>query len=118
MPLDDVDAEGARMQDLDDRRLTEPWRRVAAAAWRRARALSFEAGRDVCDGVRGRLRYELRLTWLGGTRILDRLDRVDYNVFMSGRRSARRMCRAPVARSDVGHRPRAARAAGGPATKQ
>ena len=36
----------------------------------------------MCDGVRGRLRYELRATWLGGTRILDRLDRIDYNVFM------------------------------------
>ncbi|HKB13094.1 MAG TPA: squalene synthase HpnC [Vicinamibacterales bacterium] len=35
----------------------------------------FAAGRAVCDGVRGRLRYELRLTWLGGHRILDRVDR-------------------------------------------
>ena len=45
--------------------------------------LSFEAGREVCDGVRGRLRHELRVTWLGGTRILDRLDRINYNVFMT-----------------------------------
>jgi hydroxysqualene synthase len=35
----------------------------------------FAAGRAVCDGVRGRLRYELRFTWLGGQRILDRVDR-------------------------------------------
>ena len=35
----------------------------------------FAAGREVCDGVRGRLRYELRLTWLGGQRIRDRVDR-------------------------------------------
>src|SRR5262252_7397565 len=35
----------------------------------------FAAGRAVCDGVRGRLRYELRLTWLGGYRILERVDR-------------------------------------------
>ncbi len=35
----------------------------------------FEAGRAVCDRVRGRLRYELRCTWLGGRRILDRTDR-------------------------------------------
>jgi hydroxysqualene synthase len=34
----------------------------------------FAAGRAVCDGVRGRLRYELRLTWLGGQRILERVD--------------------------------------------
>ena len=39
----------------------------------------FDEGRPVCDGVSGRLRYELRLTWLGGRRILDRVDttRVD-----------------------------------------
>jgi squalene synthase HpnC len=35
----------------------------------------FAAGRAVCDGVRGRLRYELRLTWLGGRRILERVER-------------------------------------------
>ena len=41
----------------------------------------FERGRPVCDGVSGRLRYELRATWLGGTRILDRLDRAGFDVF-------------------------------------
>ena len=41
---------------------------------RRTRAL-FDAGRPVADGVRGRLRWELRATWLGGMRILDRLER-------------------------------------------
>ena len=35
----------------------------------------FEAGRAVCDGVTGRLRLELRATWLGGVRILDRVER-------------------------------------------
>jgi phytoene/squalene synthetase len=35
----------------------------------------FAGGRDVCDRVRGRLRYELRLTWLGGFRILERVER-------------------------------------------
>jgi hypothetical protein len=35
----------------------------------------FARGRAVCDGVRGRLRYELRLTWLGGMRILAKVDR-------------------------------------------
>jgi squalene synthase HpnC len=40
----------------------------------RTRAL-FEQGRPLCDAVRGRLRYELRATWLGGVRILDRVER-------------------------------------------
>ena len=34
----------------------------------------FEQGRPVCDGVRGRLRWELRFTWLGGRRVLERVD--------------------------------------------
>ena len=76
VPLDDVAAEGARTSDLDDRRMTEPWQRVLRRVAGRTQ-LAFVAGRDVCDGVRGRLRYELRCTWLGGVRILERLDRID-----------------------------------------
>src|SRR5260221_241824 len=34
----------------------------------------FALGRAVCDGVRGRLRYELRLTWHGGMRVLDAVE--------------------------------------------
>jgi len=80
LPLNDVETEQARFQDLDERRLSDPWRRVFRRAAARTREL-FGAGREVCDGVRGRLRHELRITWLGGTRILDRLERIDYNVF-------------------------------------
>ena len=46
----------------------------------RTRAL-FDEGRAVCDGLAGRLRYELRFTWLGGTRILDRLEHAGFDVF-------------------------------------
>jgi phytoene synthase len=80
VPLDDVAAERARMEDLDHRRLTEPWRRVLGRAAARTRE-SFQAGRSVCDGVGGRLRHELRITWLGGMQILDRLEKADYDVF-------------------------------------
>ena len=52
-----------------------------SAAWAAALAQcvavtreQFAGGRAVCDGVRGRLRYELRFTWLGGVRILDRVE--------------------------------------------
>ena len=80
VPLEDVDAERARTVDLDGRRLTDPWRRVLGRAVVRTREL-FEAGRDVCDGVHGRLRHELRMTWLGGTQILDRLESREFDVF-------------------------------------
>ena len=82
VPLEDIAAEGARLQDLDDRRLSRPWQRVLRRVAIRTRAY-FDAGKDVCDGVSGRLRHELRFTWLGATRILDRLEGVDYNVFAS-----------------------------------
>jgi squalene synthase HpnC len=47
----------------------------AAARTRRL----FDEGRPLCDAVRGRLRYELRATWLGGRRILDRLERSGFD---------------------------------------
>jgi phytoene synthase len=53
--------------------------RAIAAAVARTRAL-FDAGRPLCDAVTGRLRYELRATWLGGVRILDRIERAGFDV--------------------------------------
>jgi phytoene synthase len=82
VPLDDVRAENAQFRDLDDRRLTEDWRRVLRRVAARTRDL-FDAGREVCDLVDGRLRHELRVTWLGGTQILDRLEQRGYDVFTS-----------------------------------
>jgi phytoene synthase len=71
---------GARETDLDAGSMTPAWRIALADVSARTRAL-FGAGRPVCDGVGGRLRYELRATWLGGTTILDKLEAADYDVF-------------------------------------
>ena len=71
---------GAREEDLDARRVTPAWRAALAEVTRRTRAL-FAAGRPVADGVTGRLRYELRATWLGGNRILDKLEAADFDMF-------------------------------------
>jgi hydroxysqualene synthase len=78
LPAEERAAHGAREEDLHDGRITPEWRRVLAAATGRTRTL-FEAGRPVCDGVSGRLKYELRATWLGGTRILDKLERSGFD---------------------------------------
>lgn len=80
LPLDECRREGADTADLDAGRLTEPWRRVAAGAAQRTAAL-FEQGREVCDGVNGRLKFELRFTWLGGRRILARVEACGFDVF-------------------------------------
>jgi len=71
---------GAREIDLDAGAMTPAWRAALADVTGRTRRL-FAAGRPVCDGVRGRLRYELRATWLGGTTILDKLEAADFDVF-------------------------------------
>lgn len=73
-------AAGALESDLTARRMTPAWRAAMAEAVGRARAL-FLAGVPVCDGVGGRLRWELRATWLGGTRILDKLEAARFDVF-------------------------------------
>ena len=51
-----------------------PLARALRQAVGRTRHL-FTSGRPLCDELRGRLRYELRATWLGGMRILDRVER-------------------------------------------
>ena len=73
LPEEERARHGAREEDLQSGRMTREWRAALAAATARTRSL-FEAGRPVCDGVSGRLRYELRATWLGGTRILEKLE--------------------------------------------
>jgi len=55
--------------------LSEAWGRALEACMRVTRE-QYAGGRCVCDAVAGRLRFELRATWLGGCRILDRADRM------------------------------------------
>ncbi len=80
VPGEDRISSGAREEDLTAGRMTPEWRSVMGEMARRTREF-FAAGRGVCDGVSGRLRWELRLTWLGGSRILDKLERNDFDVF-------------------------------------
>jgi squalene synthase HpnC len=80
LPRADRERLGAREEDLAALRLTGEWHSVLADAGARTRAL-FETGRAVCDGVPGRLGYELRFTWLGGSRILDKLESGRFDVF-------------------------------------
>jgi hydroxysqualene synthase len=71
---------GADEADLERRRVTDAWRAALADVTGRTRRL-FLRGRSVTDGVRGRLAWELRATWLGGTRILDRTEAAGFDVF-------------------------------------
>src|SRR5262249_13760995 len=59
-------------RDLNGNRLAAGWVRTIEACGT-VTANLFDKGRMVCDGVSGRLRIELRFTWLGGRRILERV---------------------------------------------
>jgi len=82
IPEDEMRVHGASPSDLSASMMTPAWTRTVAAAVSRTRAL-FNEGLPLCDAVRGRLKYELRATWLGGTRILDRLERSEYDMIHS-----------------------------------
>ena len=78
MPADVYEPFGAREEDLVRVPLSSPWRRTLAEVGQRTARL-FDRGRTVSDRVGGRLGIELRLTWLGGRRILDHLERNGYD---------------------------------------
>jgi hydroxysqualene synthase len=79
LPETELRATGAAETDLDAGRLTAAWREALQRAVQVTRD-RFIRGRFVCDAVNGRLRYELRATWLGGMRILERLERTNFDV--------------------------------------
>jgi phytoene synthase len=62
----------ARESELHGPMLPGAWTNALEICLDKTAAL-FDEGRTVCDGVGGRLKFELRLTWLGGRRVLDRV---------------------------------------------
>ena len=79
LPLEEMQARGAHEAALAAGRITPEWQAAIASAVRRTRVL-FNDGLPLCDRLRGRLRYEVRVTWLGGMRILDRLEEAAFDV--------------------------------------
>ena len=66
--------------DLNAGRVTDGFRGLMGELIARTRRL-FEKGRPLCDRLGGDLRFEIRLTWLGGSGILDRIEAVGADVF-------------------------------------
>ncbi len=79
VPREESAKAGGAERHLAGERMTDEWKAALAASVVVTRAL-FEAGRPVADFVRGRLKYELRATWLGGMRILDKVERSGYDT--------------------------------------
>ena len=79
LPADELRIHGALERDLDAAAMPPAWRSAMRAAVERTRQL-FAAGRPVTDAVTGRLRWELRATWLGGMRILNEVEALNYDT--------------------------------------
>lgn len=74
VPRDVTAACRAREMDLNGPWFNDAWMAAIGQCVDRTRE-QFALGRAVCDGVSGRLRHELRFTWLGGMRILEQVER-------------------------------------------
>ena len=74
VPRDVTAACRAREMDLGGPWLNDAWMAAMRQCVEQTR-IHLEAGRAVCDGVAGRLRYERRFTWLVGMRILEQVER-------------------------------------------
>ncbi|HEX5106986.1 MAG TPA: squalene synthase HpnC [Vicinamibacterales bacterium] len=92
VPSEITNAHGASERDLFEGRITSAWQAALRDVVARTCEL-FRRGRPLCQAVGGRLGYELRATWLGGMRILDRLEANRFDVI--GNRPVLRPIDAP-----------------------
>lgn len=82
LPAEELRVHGASEADLKGHSMSPPWRAAMRAAVDRTREL-FHTGRPVTEAVTGRLRWELRATWLGGMRVLDQVAALDHDTLNS-----------------------------------
>jgi squalene synthase HpnC len=80
VPRELLDRFSVKEWDLNASRVTPGFQALMAELVGRARAL-FARGRPLCDRVGRPLRFEMRLVWLGGSSILDRIEAAGYDVF-------------------------------------
>ena len=80
LPLEDLARFEYSVDDLRAARVDERWRRLLAFELNRTREM-FARGRSLAEAVTPGLRLQLRITWLGGMRILDKIEEAEYDVF-------------------------------------
>lgn len=79
LPLEDLRRFGVSEEDLRLRRVSPAFRELMAFEVDRTRAL-FEEGKPLLSAVGRNLRMELKLTWLGGMRMLRKVKDRGYDV--------------------------------------
>jgi len=80
LPLEDLRRFGYSLEDLCARQADGRWEQLLAFEVARTREL-FARGRPLPEKVRPELQRQLRLTWLGGMAILEKIERARYDVF-------------------------------------
>jgi phytoene synthase len=80
LPMEDMAEYGVTVDDLRQRHATRNFRGLMRREVSLARG-KFIEGAPLCVRVKGRLRVELRATWLGGMRILQLIRKNRYDVF-------------------------------------
>jgi len=79
-PRELMDRFGVKEWDLNAGRVTPEFHALMGELIARTHVL-FARGRPLCDLLGGDLRFEIRLTWLGGSSILDAIERAGHDVF-------------------------------------
>jgi squalene synthase HpnC len=80
LPLDDLARFGVTQDAIEQGRMGPNWRALMRFEVERARALMLE-GAPLATRLPGRIGWELRMVVQGGLRILEAIERVDYDVF-------------------------------------
>ncbi len=80
LPQEDMARFNYTLDDLHAERADTRWQELLAFEIARTREL-FERGRGLPEEVRPELRVQLRLTWLGGTAILAKIEAASYDIF-------------------------------------
>jgi phytoene synthase len=80
LPQEDMARFNYTLDDLGAGHADARWQELLAFEIARTREL-FERGRSLPEEVQPKLRAQLRLTWLGGTSILAKIEAVSYDIF-------------------------------------
>lgn len=80
LPEDDLKTYGLTIEALQQQQLSPSFLELMKFEVERARQL-FAKGKPLCTAVTGRLSIELRVVWLGGSRILAGIEANGYDIF-------------------------------------
>lgn len=80
VPQEEMKKYGYSEQDLREHLYNENYVEMMHQLSARTKKL-FEEGKPLCTAVKGRLSLELKLVWLGGTSILNALEKESFNIF-------------------------------------